>query len=224
MARPPARPAGRPRACRRTRTRAARTVKVKTSRRAARAGGPGIPASGGFRGGGRCHTGVRRVHCRQPPPDPGRSGAPGSNRTTGLSAALDGNAIALALTFRAGAAYCCGEWQCPLMLFPTRRWDKLRRVRRPPAWRSPGGWSCGSRSSSRRGRCFLLPRRSAAGPPGLTPSKGHRISGGGHRGRSPTSPPQTLPLKTECSIQVRDERLYGWDRRQPGQKRTRGRG
>jgi hypothetical protein len=46
----------------------------------------------------------------------------------GLSAVLDGNAVELTLTFRAGAAYCCGEWQCHFMLFPDRRWDRLRRV------------------------------------------------------------------------------------------------
>lgn len=45
----------------------------------------------------------------------------------GLSASFDGAAIDLNLTFRAGSAYCCGEWQCHFMLFPTRRWDKLRR-------------------------------------------------------------------------------------------------
>lgn len=45
----------------------------------------------------------------------------------GVSAKLDGSVIELALTFRAGAAYCCYEWGCHLWLFPSERWGRLRR-------------------------------------------------------------------------------------------------
>ena len=45
----------------------------------------------------------------------------------GIEAHLEGAVIELVLTFRTGVAYCCGEWQCHLCLFPTRRWDRLRR-------------------------------------------------------------------------------------------------
>jgi len=44
----------------------------------------------------------------------------------GISASLDGAVLELVLTFRAGSAYCCGEWPCHFLLFPTRRWDRLR--------------------------------------------------------------------------------------------------
>lgn len=45
----------------------------------------------------------------------------------GLSATLYGNAVELLLTFHAGSAYCCGEWQCHFHLFPTRQWSQLRQ-------------------------------------------------------------------------------------------------
>ncbi len=45
----------------------------------------------------------------------------------GVSARLGGPVIDLALTFRAGAAYCCYEPGCHLDLFDGRRWEGLRR-------------------------------------------------------------------------------------------------
>jgi hypothetical protein len=45
----------------------------------------------------------------------------------GVSASLDGGVIELALTFRAGSAYCCYEWGCHLNLYEDKRWEWLRR-------------------------------------------------------------------------------------------------
>jgi len=44
-----------------------------------------------------------------------------------VSASLDGAVVDLALTFRAGSAYCCYEWGCHLSLYEGKRWDWLRR-------------------------------------------------------------------------------------------------
>jgi hypothetical protein len=44
----------------------------------------------------------------------------------GVSARLDGSTVELALTFRAGAAYCCYEWGCHLALGEGKRWGWLR--------------------------------------------------------------------------------------------------
>jgi hypothetical protein len=45
----------------------------------------------------------------------------------GVAATLDGTSVALALTFRAGAAYCCCQWGCHLNLPAGQRWEWLRR-------------------------------------------------------------------------------------------------
>jgi hypothetical protein len=45
----------------------------------------------------------------------------------GLSASLVGGVIDLALTFRAGSAYCCYDWGCHLALSEGKRWEWLRR-------------------------------------------------------------------------------------------------
>lgn len=45
----------------------------------------------------------------------------------GVSASLDGGFIELALTFRAGAAYCCSEWGCHLSASDNELWEWLRR-------------------------------------------------------------------------------------------------
>lgn len=45
----------------------------------------------------------------------------------GVSATLAVGVIDLALTFRAGSAYCCFESGCHLELYDGKRWDWLRR-------------------------------------------------------------------------------------------------
>jgi hypothetical protein len=45
----------------------------------------------------------------------------------GVTASLEGSAVALTLTFRAGSAYCCYEWGCHLNLRAGQRWQWLRR-------------------------------------------------------------------------------------------------
>jgi hypothetical protein len=45
----------------------------------------------------------------------------------GVSASLNGGVIDLALTFRAGSAYCCYEWGCHLALSEGKRWGWLRQ-------------------------------------------------------------------------------------------------
>src|SRR5262245_15441450 len=45
----------------------------------------------------------------------------------GVLASLDGDRIDLALTFRAGSAYCCYEAGCHLDLLTGKRWEWLRR-------------------------------------------------------------------------------------------------
>jgi hypothetical protein len=107
----------------------------------------------------------------------------------GLSAALDGNAIELALTFRAGAAYCCGEWQCHFMLFPTRRWDTLRRVLSAAGVEVAGRLELRVEVTIEEGALFLRPRRSAADPPRLAPSKGHRYRAAATEGDRPQAAP-----------------------------------
>jgi hypothetical protein len=44
-----------------------------------------------------------------------------------VSASLEGSTLDIALTFRAGAAYCCYEPGCHLLL-AGRQWDALRRA------------------------------------------------------------------------------------------------
>jgi hypothetical protein len=46
----------------------------------------------------------------------------------GESASLEGNLLAVVLTFRSGATYCCTEWGCHLALTDGKRWDGLRRA------------------------------------------------------------------------------------------------
>jgi hypothetical protein len=46
----------------------------------------------------------------------------------GLAASLDGETVALTLTFRTGAAYCCYEWGCHADMLNGKRWDRLREV------------------------------------------------------------------------------------------------
>jgi hypothetical protein len=46
----------------------------------------------------------------------------------GVAASLEGNTLAVVLTFRREAAYCCMEWGCHLALFDGKRWDALRRA------------------------------------------------------------------------------------------------
>jgi hypothetical protein len=45
----------------------------------------------------------------------------------GVSATLDGGVLELALTFRAGSAYCCDQWGCHLNLSEDKWWEWLRR-------------------------------------------------------------------------------------------------
>ena len=45
----------------------------------------------------------------------------------GVVASLEGGFIKLALTFRAGAAYCCSEWGCHLSASDGTFWEWLRR-------------------------------------------------------------------------------------------------
>src|SRR3954464_10192156 len=58
-------------------------------------------------------------------------------RRYGVAAALTGRVIELALTFRAGSAYCCSEWGCHLGLSGGRRWDGLRREVAAPGVPAP---------------------------------------------------------------------------------------
>ena len=92
----------------------------------------------------------------------------------GLSAVLDGSVIELTLTFRAGAAYCCGEWQCHFMLFPTRRWDKLRRVLSAMGVEVAGRLELRVEGVVEEGALFLLPRRSRDTPAALAPANAFR--------------------------------------------------
>jgi hypothetical protein len=45
----------------------------------------------------------------------------------GASARLRGQGVELALTVRAGSAYCCDQWGCDLDLCEGKRWECLRR-------------------------------------------------------------------------------------------------
>lgn len=45
----------------------------------------------------------------------------------GVSASLEGSAVELTLTFRAGSAYCCCQRGCHLDLAEGTRWGRLRR-------------------------------------------------------------------------------------------------
>jgi hypothetical protein len=57
------------------------------------------------------------------PGDPGARQPP----DYGVSASLDGGVVDLALTFRAGSAYCCHEWGCHLSPSKDKWWQWLRR-------------------------------------------------------------------------------------------------
>ena len=111
----------------------------------------------------------------------------------GLLATLDGATIELALTFRAGAAYCCGEWQCHFLLFPNRRWEKLRRVL------LAAGVEVGERlemqvaATVESGALFLLPRPSTRTPSGLAPSKAYRYQAVIAEGDRPDAEPPAAP-------------------------------
>ncbi len=107
----------------------------------------------------------------------------------GLSATLDGAAIELALTFRAGAAYCCGEWQCHFLLFPTRGWVKLRQALSAEGVEIAGRLELRVSVTVEPGALFLLPRPSTKTPPGLAPSKGYRYQAVVVEGEQPEAEP-----------------------------------
>jgi hypothetical protein len=44
----------------------------------------------------------------------------------GVTASLEGNTLAMVLTFRSGSSYCCMEWGCHLPFPGSKRWDSLR--------------------------------------------------------------------------------------------------
>jgi hypothetical protein len=92
----------------------------------------------------------------------------------GFAATFDGAVIELVLTFRAGSAYCCGEWQCHFMLFPTRRWDRLRRELSALRVEIAGRLELVVEVVIEEGALFLLPRRSKEAPAGLAPAKAFR--------------------------------------------------
>lgn len=92
----------------------------------------------------------------------------------GLSASLDGAVIDLSLTFRAGSAYCCAEWPCHFLLFPTRRWDRLRRELSALGLDPPSRLGLSVKVVVEAGTLFLAPRRSWRTPAALVPSKAFR--------------------------------------------------
>ncbi|MFY0539479.1 hypothetical protein [Nannocystis pusilla] len=62
---------------------------------------------------------------RGPAPSlPDRQGPP----HYGVAGVLDGTRIAMTLTFRAGACYCCMEAGCHVALHEGERWTRLRAV------------------------------------------------------------------------------------------------
>jgi hypothetical protein len=89
----------------------------------------------------------------------------------GVSARLDGTAIELLLTFRAGSAYCCCEWQCHFHLFPTRRWDRLRQELLALGLDVAGRLELRVEIVIEEGALFLAPNRSLRTPPALAPAK-----------------------------------------------------
>lgn len=91
----------------------------------------------------------------------------------GISASFDGAAIDLNLTFRAGSAYCCGEWQCHFGLFRTRRWDKLRRELTILGLELPARLEVRVDVVIEAGALFFAPGSPRA-PRVLVPSKAHR--------------------------------------------------
>src|SRR5439155_1767726 len=46
----------------------------------------------------------------------------------GVVASLEGNILAVVLTFRKDCTYCCMQWGCHLPLIDGKRWDPLRRA------------------------------------------------------------------------------------------------
>jgi hypothetical protein len=58
-------------------------------------------------------------------PDPSRPGRRGPP-DYGVTGSLDGERLAVTLTFRAGACYCCMEWGCHLPLHDGKPWVRFR--------------------------------------------------------------------------------------------------
>jgi hypothetical protein len=119
----------------------------------------------------------------------------------GLSASLDGGVIDLALTFRAGSAYCCYEWGCHLALSEGKRWGWLRRelaargvlapdrlalrlaiaieagalffdFRRPEPSRRGRGWYAFAPAEARRYHVVVAEGHSPEAEPGAAPDRG----------------------------------------------------
>ncbi len=109
-------------------------------------------------------------NCGPTPTDPGARERP----EYGVSARLDGSAIELILTFRAGSAYCCCEWQCHFHLFPTRRWDRLRQELLALGLGTAERFELRVEVVIEEGALFLAPNRSPRNPSELAPAQAFR--------------------------------------------------
>jgi hypothetical protein len=89
----------------------------------------------------------------------------------GIAAHLDGAVIELKLTFRTGSAYCCGEWQCHFQLFPTRRWDRLRKEMAALELEVAERLELRVEVFIEEGALFLAPNRVPRTPPALAAAK-----------------------------------------------------
>lgn len=111
----------------------------------------------------------------------------------GVSARLDGAAIELLLTFRAGSAYCCAEWQCHFHLFPTRRWGRLRQELSARRLEVAGRLELRVEVVVEEGALFLAPNRSPRTPAALAPAKAFRYRQAVTEGDRPEAEPSAAP-------------------------------
>jgi hypothetical protein len=92
----------------------------------------------------------------------------------GVSAQLDGAVLDAVLTFRAGKAYCCGEWGCHLGLFPGRRWEQLRRALAAGGADVPVRLELRLEVVTEPGALFYVPGPSSRAPRVLATATSHR--------------------------------------------------
>ncbi len=88
----------------------------------------------------------------------------------GVSARLAGATVEATLTFRAGSAYCCGEWGCHVDLRPGARWEWLRRGLAEIGLAAPERLELRLPVVVEAGALLLAPRRSPACPSAFAPA------------------------------------------------------
>jgi len=109
-------------------------------------------------------------------PDPSRPGRRGPS-FYGAMGTIDGDRVAVTLTFRADACYCCMEWGCHLALHDGARWPRFRAALTANGIAAPARLQLALTVIVEAGARFFDPSRPDRDHPGeydLEPAAAHR--------------------------------------------------